>query len=96
MILLGDKSVGKTSLLMRYIYQEPETRQGNTLEKSSSAAAFVFSRAVESNEGIKQFNMWDIAYQEGFIQNIREYYDQVESACVVFDVTDRRSYEECK
>lgn len=97
MILLGDRSAGKTSIFMRYIYHDPEHRSGdNILNKSTSEAAFVFSRSTEGKQGIKQFNLWDIAYPDGFIDNIREYYDSVETACVVYDVTDRRSYEESK
>lgn len=96
MILLGGEDVGKTSLFLRYMYHAPKTNDATLVERSSSSAAYVFSRATETDDGIRQFNMWDISYKEGFIQNIREYYDRVESACVVFDVSNRASFEEAK
>jgi len=96
MILLGDKDVGKTSILMRYIYHDQQKSGASASKKSSSSAGFIVSRFVEAEDAIKHYNMWDISYRGGFIQNIKEYYDRANVACVIFDVTKPETFAECK
>jgi small GTP-binding protein len=86
-VLVGDASVGKTSLLNQLV-----TRQFNSLETPTIAANFqVFLEDVDGAQ--IEMQIWDTAGQEKFRALSPIYYRNALGAIVVYDVTNRRSFE---
>ena len=87
LVLLGNTSVGKSCLVVRYCrgdfydYQEP-----------TIGAAFL-TQAVNLPDCVVRFELWDTAGQERYRSLAPMYYRGASAAIVVFDVTNRESYE---
>ena len=90
LVLLGDTSVGKSCLVVRfsrgdfYDYQEP-----------TIGAAFL-TQAVQLPDCTVRFELWDTAGQERYRSLAPMYYRGASAAIVVFDVTNRDSFEGAK
>lgn len=85
-VLLGEGRVGKTSLLVRYIYgsysdRQQSTRQASYLEKRLTIGTTSLSLAI-----------WDTAGQEKFHALAPIYYRDSNAALIVYDITDRTSF----
>ena len=86
-VLLGDSGVGKTSIITRYINGKlPE------VSKPTVGAAFVQKQEIINNRSI-ELRIWDTAGQEVYRGLAPMYYRSAQIAIVVFDVTNRASYE---
>jgi len=87
LVLLGNTSVGKSCLVVRYCrgdfydYQEP-----------TIGAAFL-TQAVNLPDCVVRFELWDTAGQERYRSLAPMYYRGASAAIVVFDVTNRESFE---
>ena len=87
LILLGDSGVGKTSLLY------------NLTERSISNPELTigvdfFSKIVECKNGQEvKLNIWDTAGQEKFNSIIKVYYRNIHLAIIMYDVTNKKSFE---
>ncbi|XP_036913075.1 ras-related protein Rab-42 isoform X1 [Sturnira hondurensis] len=94
-LLLGDAAVGKTSLLRRYV--------GGALGTAASAAELqseptvgveFYSRPLQLGAGPwVKLQLWDTAGQERFRCITRSFYRNVVGVLLVFDVTNRKSFE---
>lgn len=90
LVLLGDTSVGKSCLVVRfcrgdfYDYQEP-----------TIGAAFL-TQTVALSDMTVRFELWDTAGQERYRSLAPMYYRGASAAVVVFDVTNRDSFEGAK
>lgn len=85
-IFLGNTACGKTSILMRY--QHDYFPEGIN---STVAGAFVTSN-IETPEGQAVLNIWDTAGQEKYRSFVPMYVRGASVALIVFDVTDRQSF----
>lgn len=90
LVLLGDASVGKSCLVVRfakgefYEYQEP-----------TIGAAFMTQTVSLSTEVVK-YEIWDTAGQERYKSLAPMYYRGAAAAVIVFDITSRESFDAAK
>lgn len=90
-ILIGDCSVGKTSLANRIVNNKFIPYYDATIGVDYNAII------VNINNGAKaKCQLWDTAGQESFAPLIKSYYRNIAGAIIVFDVTCRRSFERLK
>ena len=86
-VTLGEGRVGKTSLTLKYVKNEFHTDEISTINANCMA------RSVELEKGSVQLNIWDTAGQERFRALAPNYYRQAKGALVVYDITDRKSFD---
>ncbi|KAG8506773.1 Ras-related protein Rab-42, partial [Galemys pyrenaicus] len=97
--LLGDAAVGKTSLLRGYVAGArgtAELRAGlePELESGPTVGMEVYSRPLQLRAGPRvKLQLWDTAGQERFRCVTRSFYRNVVGVLLVFDVTNRKSFE---
>lgn len=97
LVLLGDVSVGKTSLATRY--DDPSCRfQKNEmpLHVTSTMGAQFITLTLPVGENELQFDIWDTAGQERFKSLGALYYKTAKGALVVFDITVEKSFHRAK
>ena len=86
-LLLGDGSVGKTSLIRRFI--------DNTFDpdyKGTIGVQFM-TRKVKINEGNVKLVLWDIAGQAKTASFRHLYYREAEGIILVYDITRKVTFE---
>lgn len=89
-VLLGDTSVGKTSLAHRF--QKDEMPQNVT---STLGAQFITATFEEGDLEL-QFDIWDTAGQERFKSLGGLYYRNAKGAVVVYDITSEKTLQRAK
>ncbi|GAV52394.1 hypothetical protein ZYGR_0AG03850 [Zygosaccharomyces rouxii] len=94
LVLLGESSVGKTSIVTRYT-------TGNYQKTNATIGAAFFTRtiSVPSEDGIVRkvnVEIWDTAGQERYRSLTPVYYRNTDAALVVFDVTKPESLEKAQ
>lgn len=90
-ILLGDLSVGKTTLIQSYINQGHLDKK---IAPTIGAAFATFNIHVENT--IVKCEIWDTGGQERFRALVPMYYRNANAAILVFDVTSPSSYDNIK
>uniref|UniRef100_A0A7M4FJR7 RAB42, member RAS oncogene family n=1 Tax=Crocodylus porosus TaxID=8502 RepID=A0A7M4FJR7_CROPO len=87
-IMLGDSTVGKSSLLKRYT-------EGVFLESISQTVGVDFYvQFMEIEPGVRvKLQFWDTAGQERFRSVTRSYYRNSAGGVLMFDLTNRASFE---
>lgn len=93
--LLGDGAVGKTCLLKSYLGEAFESSYHETIgaEFSLKYESLQFKNETETRHF--KFQIWDIAGQPRYSQVGRILYDKSDGALVVFDLTNRISFQNC-
>ena len=86
-IIIGDGFVGKTALVERITRNDFRTCYNSTIGVDFS------SYTLDINEDIIKTYIWDTAGQKCFSSIISAYYSGIAGAIIVFDVTNRESYE---
>lgn len=79
--MLGDPSVGKTSLVRRFVYNEYSDRYLSTLGTKVS------EKKVELDTEVLQMIIWDIAGQEDFTSVTPAYFKGSGGGILVVDIT---------
>ncbi|GAA5808954.1 hypothetical protein MFLAVUS_002354 [Mucor flavus] len=87
LVLLGESSVGKSSILTRYA-----TDTFSEGKEATIGAAF-FARVCTTPARTIKFEIWDTAGQERFHSLAPMYYRNALAAMVVFDVTKYSTFE---
>ncbi|CAD26378.3 RAS-RELATED PROTEIN RAB5 [Encephalitozoon cuniculi GB-M1] len=90
MVVLGYYSVGKSSLVLKYVKGE-----FNPNEESTIGASFLTKTVFTQERGIK-FEIWDTAGQERYNSLIPMYYRGAQVALIVYDITSVESFETAK
>jgi Ras-related protein Rab-5C len=90
-VLLGDTSVGKTSLVWRFVND-----QFNEAVETTVGAAFSTQSVTLESGKIVKFEIWDTAGQERFKSLAPMYYRNASCAVVVFDLTSELSFQRAK
>uniref|UniRef100_A0A8V0XGK7 RAB6A, member RAS onco family n=1 Tax=Gallus gallus TaxID=9031 RepID=A0A8V0XGK7_CHICK len=85
LVFLGEQSVGKTSLITRFMYDSFD----NTYQVNESL--FVFSKASSLQIRLQ---LWDTAGQERFRSLIPSYIRDSAAAVVVYDITNVNSFQQ--
>lgn len=89
-VLLGDTSVGKSSVTLRFTKNEYHEFQEPTI-----GAAFINKNLNYNNYNVK-FEMWDTAGQERYNSLAPMYYRGANIAIIVYDVTNPESFIKAK
>jgi small GTP-binding protein len=85
--LAGDSNVGKTSILLRYVEDKFVS------DVPSTVGVDYKSRITTIKGKVVKMVLWDTAGQEKYRTLIATYYKGAHGFCFVFDVTDRKSFE---
>lgn len=88
LVLLGDSSVGKSSIVHRFVKDSFDEFRESTI-----GAAFLSQTIqLDKYEGtIIKFEIWDTAGQERYKSLAPMYYRNANAALVVYDITDKES-----
>ena len=96
-IIIGDSSVGKSNILLRY-YQDIFNDEYQTTIGVEFGA-----KNIELDKKIYRIQIWDTAGQENFRSITRAYYKNSVCAFVVYDISNKESFnnaqtwiEDCK
>ncbi|KAL3833775.1 hypothetical protein ACJIZ3_008511 [Penstemon smallii] len=90
LVLLGDVGAGKSSLVLRFV-----KGQFVEFQESTIGAAF-FSQTVAVNDATVKFEIWDTAGQERYHSLAPMYYRGAAAAIIVYDITNKDSFERAK
>jgi len=86
LVLLGESSVGKSSLVLRFV-----KGQFHEFQESTIGAAFLTQKVILSDSIVK-FEIWDTAGQERFHSLAPMYYRGAQAAIVMYDITNKESF----
>ena len=86
LVLLGDSSVGKTSITKRIINNTFSEFQDSTI-----GASFM-TKCIETPNEIINYEIWDTAGQERYRALAPMYYRGAHCVFLVFDITNRESF----
>ena len=87
LLLLGDSSVGKTSILLEYI--------SNKFDESSISTVGVdyMDKIIDYNKFKIKLQIWDTSGEEKFRTITKNFYRNADGLLVVFDLTKKESYD---
>jgi Ras-related protein Rab-6A len=86
-VFLGDQSVGKTSIIHRFIYDAFDENYQATI------GIDFMSHKMYIEDKIIILNLWDTAGQERFKSLIPSYIKDASVALVIYDITSRQSFQ---
>ena len=89
-IIIGNSSVGKSCILMKYIHDTFDEEFKTTIGVEFG------SKNISINNKIFKIQIWDTAGQETFRSITRAYYKNSVCACVVYDITNKNSFLDVK
>ena len=89
-IIIGDPSVGKSNLLMKFAHNK------FTDEYQATIGVEFGAKNIEIDQQIYRIQIWDTAGQENFRSITRAYYKNSVCACVVYDITKRSTFDNVK
>ena len=87
-VIIGDSGVGKSNILLRYIYNSFSEEFKTTVGVEFGA------KNIEMDKKIYRIQIWDTAGQENFRSIARAYYKNSVCACVVYDISNHSSFED--
>ena len=87
MIMFGSISVGKTSLVNRYVNNKFEPSYISTLGYN------VYEKQIPHNNVILSIMIYDVGGQEQFRDLRRKYAEGANTAFIIYDITNRESFE---
>lgn len=87
-ILIGDSTVGKSSLLRQFT-------DGSFIQSSDPTVGVDFHvRIIELDESVRvKLQLWDTAGQERFRSITRSYYRNCAGCLIIYDITNRESFD---
>ena len=88
--LIGESSVGKTSIINRY------TRNAFTQELDSTLGANYSQKKIELHGKKIRMDLWDTAGQEKYRAIGRHFYKESYIVCLVYDISNLDSFEKLK
>ena len=86
-VVLGERGVGKTCLVLRYI------EGAFSAETSSTVGAFFLTKKLTVAQRKVKLQIWDTAGQERFRSMAPMYYRGAQAAVLVFDITSEKSFQ---
>ena len=89
-IIIGDSAVGKSNMLLRYIHDRFSEEFHSTIGVEFGA------KNIQINDKIYRIQIWDTAGQETFRSITRAYYKNSVCACVVYDISNRTTFDNIK
>ncbi len=89
-IIVGDKAVGKSSIVRRFVENK------FSLDYRATLGLNVFSHSLGFYGNEVYFSLWDVGAQEYFKRFRKTYYVGAQAAFIVFDVCERDSFANVK
>jgi Ras-related protein Rab-5C len=89
-VFLGEPSVGKSSIVHRFINDHFDPYRPSTIGSS------FFSTNVNINDHLITLEIWDTAGQERYRSLSPMYYRHAQVIIIVYDVTDKETYDRAK
>ena len=89
-IIIGDSAVGKSNILLRY------TNDSFSNEFQATIGVEFGAKNLIIDGKTYRVQIWDTAGQEQFRSITRAYYKNSVCACVVYDITNKTSFENIK
>ena len=86
-IIIGDAAVGKSNLLLRFAQDDFKTEYQLTIGVEFGA------KNIEINNKKFRLQIWDTAGQENYRSITRAYYKNSVCAILVYDISNRESFE---
>ncbi len=90
-VLLGESSVGKSSISIRF-----SKDQFSEFQESTIGAAFLTKTMTQSDGDSIRFEIWDTAGQERYHSLAPMYYRGAKASMVVYSITSTESFERAK
>jgi len=90
LVFLGEQSVGKTSLITRFMYDSFDTTYQATI------GIDFLSKTMYLEDRTVRLQLWDTAGQERFRSLIPSYIRDSSVAVVVYDISSKKSFEQTK
>ena len=87
LILIGDSSVGKSNILLKYL-----KNQFNENSKTTVGVEFGTKNIIINNKRIK-IQIWDTAGQERYRSITSAYYKGAKGALIVYDITRKNTFD---
>ena len=84
-IIVGEHNVGKTNIISRFADDESNNKV--------TIGVDYYDYNLEYKNKIFQLTLWDTAGQEKFRAIIKDYYINCSFAIIVYDITDKKSFE---
>ena len=88
LIIIGSRSVGKTSLLLRYA-----TGKFQNISKSTSTASFI-PKIKQFNNKLYEIRLWDTAGQEKYRSLTKIFIKDAKIALLVYAIDDENSFKD--
>ena len=89
-ILLGDSSVGKSSIIQRLCFKD------NHFSPPATISIENYNYLVKVNDYIIRMNIWDTAGQEKYDSLVKKYYENADFGIYVYSIDDDNSFERIK
>lgn len=86
-IIIGDSNVGKSSLMTKFIYDSMIN------DYESTVGVDFGSKIIDVNNKKIKLQIWDTAGQESYRSITRSYYKNTACCLIVFDITNKKSFE---
>lgn len=90
LVLIGDVNCGKSCIIRRFV---DDSYDNSTMLYAPTIGVDFNFRTIEINHHIIRLQIWDTAGQERFRKITSSYYKGANAILVVFDITDRHSFE---
>ncbi|XP_014287396.1 ras-related protein Rab-24 isoform X1 [Halyomorpha halys] len=87
-VIVGNMSVGKTSLIQRFIHEKFKENMNETI-----GAAFSAKEMTSMNGSKRIVGIWDTAGTERYRSMVKMFYRDAKAAIVCFDITNKSSWE---
>ncbi|XP_050311348.1 ras-related protein Rab-6B-like [Anthonomus grandis grandis] len=87
LVFLGEQSVGKTSMITRFMYDSFDTNYQATI------GIDFLSKTIYLQDRTVRLQLWDTAGQERFRSLIPSYIRDSQVAVIVYDITNLNSFE---
>lgn len=85
-VMLGDSGVGKTSIIFRYVFGEPDNVR-------PTIGSLQVAKTITYRDSQIEMGFWDTAGQEVYRSMAPMYYRGASIAIIVYDITRQESYE---
>ena len=89
-IIIGNQGVGKSCILVQFIEEQFKDDQMPTIGSDFAA------KTIHVDEKKINLQIWDTSGQEAFQSITRSYYRAAVAALVVYDITNKSSFENLK
>jgi len=91
-ITIGNQHVGKTLLIKSFLKKD----QHDTGGPSNTSGVDYYPWEIDINGRTQKLGLWDTAGQEQFRAITSSYYRQADGVFLVYDITDRQSWDKLK